>query len=193
MNTKEKILQSALKLFVEKGFSVTTSAITKDAELSTGILFHYFSTKNELIIYLYGKIVLEYYKVLVEEAKNVAENEPEKYRSIIRKSWDAIINWGLDNWRKFQFLQLLESSLLADQVKLEDNKDIQQLNDRLIEMTRLGIEYGYLRDIPVIFNIAIMKALIATITKYIHENPHYRYDEDFIEQSWKICWNGVIK
>lgn len=54
---KEQILASALELFVTLGFhGASTSAIAKNAGISNGILFHYFKTKEELIIELYIEI-----------------------------------------------------------------------------------------------------------------------------------------
>ncbi|MFZ3151161.1 MAG: helix-turn-helix domain-containing protein [Anaerolineaceae bacterium] len=70
METKEKILNSALKLFVKEGFSATTGSITKDAEVSAGILFHYFSTKNDLIIELHAKFLLEFYQAIVRLSRD---------------------------------------------------------------------------------------------------------------------------
>ena len=42
MDKKKQLLETATKLFVERGFHATpTSAITKEAGVSAGILFHY--------------------------------------------------------------------------------------------------------------------------------------------------------
>ena len=47
---KKKILESALKLFVEKGIDNTsTSLISKEAGVATGTLYLYFKTKVALI------------------------------------------------------------------------------------------------------------------------------------------------
>jgi AcrR family transcriptional regulator len=55
VNEKEqKILDTSLVLFVEKGFHGTSTAeIAKTAGVATGTLFHYFKTKEELIDRLY--------------------------------------------------------------------------------------------------------------------------------------------
>ena len=47
---KKKILESALKLFNEKGIDNTpTTLISKEAEVATGTLYTYFNTKVDLI------------------------------------------------------------------------------------------------------------------------------------------------
>lgn len=46
--TDERLLEAARELFLEQGFSATTSAIARRAEVSEGTLFKRFSTKEEL-------------------------------------------------------------------------------------------------------------------------------------------------
>ncbi len=54
MDKREKILKAALHLFVEFGFHGTpTSKIANKAGVANGTLFHYFATKEALIIALY--------------------------------------------------------------------------------------------------------------------------------------------
>jgi AcrR family transcriptional regulator len=51
LSDKEKrILQSAIKIFSEKGFSgTTTSEIAKDAKVAEGTIFRYFRTKKDIL------------------------------------------------------------------------------------------------------------------------------------------------
>lgn len=191
MEIKERIIESALKLFVNEGFSATTDSITKDAGVSVGILFHYFPTKKDLIVDLYAKVLLEYYQTSIQIMKNIPENDVEKYQALVRLSRDAAMNWGLDNWLKFQYMQLFESSLLADQFKLGENKEIEKLSLQVYEVTRLGVFYHYLKDLPIDFlNEASMTAIIFII-KYLHTNPQYRYNKEFTEKAWQIHWNMI--
>ena len=58
MNTKEKILKSAQKLFVAQGVDKTSTAqICKEVGIASGTLFVHFKTKQDLIdaIYLQKK------------------------------------------------------------------------------------------------------------------------------------------
>lgn len=191
MEIKERIIQSALKLFVSNGFSATTDSITKDAGVSAGILFHYFPTKKDLIVDLYSKVLLEYYQTSIQIMENIPENDAEKYKAIVRLSREAAINWGLDNWLKFQYMQLFESSLLANQFKLDENKEIEKLSHQVYELARLGVFYNYLKDLPIdFFNEANITAIVFII-KFLHKNPQYRYNKDFMEKTWQIHWNMI--
>lgn len=193
MDTKDKILESALKLFVEKGLNVSTSAITKDAGVSAGILFHYFPTKYDLIIFLYTKIMYEYLNNSSFIVNSISENNIEDYYRTIKEYVIEEINWGLDNRKKFIFMQIFENSVIADQFKIEENKEIEELNNRLIEMTHLAIEYGYLKNLPVQFHMEILRAIMTAITNYLYENPNYINDNNFLEETWKICWQSIAK
>jgi AcrR family transcriptional regulator len=62
MNTKERLLSSALTLFSQKGFQATsTTSICANAGFSSGALFVHFKTKNELLDTLYLNIKKEYF------------------------------------------------------------------------------------------------------------------------------------
>ncbi len=49
-NKKEKILQAATALFAQRGFENTSVAqICKEASVSKGLIYHHFTTKNDLL------------------------------------------------------------------------------------------------------------------------------------------------
>jgi TetR/AcrR family transcriptional regulator len=64
---QERILNAALKEFAQKGYeNASTNEIVKSAEISKGLLFHYFNNKKELYLFLYNHFV----EVLMEEFFN---------------------------------------------------------------------------------------------------------------------------
>ena len=64
---QERILNAALKEFSQKGYeNASTNEIVKSAGISKGLLFHYFSNKKELYLFLYNHFV----DVLIEEFFN---------------------------------------------------------------------------------------------------------------------------
>lgn len=51
---QDRILNAASKEFAQKGYkNASTNEIVKNANISKGLLFHYFSTKKDLYIFLY--------------------------------------------------------------------------------------------------------------------------------------------
>lgn len=55
--TREGVLQAALRLFQQKGFDETTMRdIAREASLSVGAAYYYFRTKDELVLAFYEQI-----------------------------------------------------------------------------------------------------------------------------------------
>ncbi|MCL6457944.1 MAG: TetR/AcrR family transcriptional regulator [Gorillibacterium sp.] len=51
---QERVLNAAMKEFAQKGYDLaSTNEMIKDAEISKGLLFHYFKNKKQLFLYLY--------------------------------------------------------------------------------------------------------------------------------------------
>ena len=51
LETREKLLKSALKLYTEKGYhSTTVDEIAKNAGLSTGVAYRYFKNKKDMLL-----------------------------------------------------------------------------------------------------------------------------------------------
>lgn len=64
---QERILNAALKEFSLKGFEkASTNEIVKNAQISKGLLFHYFHNKKELFLFLYDysldKVTKEFFE-----------------------------------------------------------------------------------------------------------------------------------
>lgn len=51
---QDRIVNAAIKEFGQKGYdNASTNAIVKEAEISKGLLFHYFQNKKQLFLFLY--------------------------------------------------------------------------------------------------------------------------------------------
>jgi AcrR family transcriptional regulator len=58
--TRERLLDAALKLFVEKGYEATTMRdIAAATESSLGLTYRYFASKDELVLALYARLAAE--------------------------------------------------------------------------------------------------------------------------------------
>lgn len=146
-NKEQKILESALKLFVERGFHGTsTNAISKDAGVSAGILFHYFSTKKSLIVYLFLMVKTEFYEMIFKVIDH------SSLENSLRSFWDGSIKWALENMYKFRFMTLYHSSPFYKEVW--NNELIQDYDNLLTEVFQKGIETGFFKQV----NIELMKS-----------------------------------
>lgn len=103
-NREEEILEAAIKIFSEKGFSAaTTSEIAKEAGVAEGTIFRYFKTKKDILIKVMTK-VLEILgeKLIIERLTKLFEENKEKSErdiliiilkdrlELFEKYWDMI-------------------------------------------------------------------------------------------------------
>ncbi len=90
--TVSKIVESAIELFNINGYSGTSiSDISKKAQLSKGILYHYFKNKDELYLYCANLCINEYMSYLHENLQNPilkADAIAENVRVRIQFFWE---------------------------------------------------------------------------------------------------------
>jgi AcrR family transcriptional regulator len=164
MDAEEKILESALMIFVTKGFTASTGEITKNAGVSTGLLFHYFPTKNDLIVTLYEQCLLENFKAWFNAFAENNQNDLPGFKKLVRLGWEESVAWGLENWNKFQYIQLFDGSLIAGQFNYDQNKEIQKLYRTFHNVSLYASEHHFLKEVPAAFRIEISRSVIATTT-----------------------------
>lgn len=182
-NTEDKIRRSALRLFVENGFACPTSAITKDAGVSQGILFHYFPTKNDLILDLYAVVLKRYFEEATTSFAKHAESI-EEYESMLRTSWLRQVDWCLEHWMEFCYMRAFEESQFLSLYISDEREELRDVGDFLHEQTRRGVEMGATRDIDADFLTQVGNSMTAATARYLHARPEKRDDEAFMEQAW---------
>lgn len=183
MDKKEKIIETATRLFVERGFHATpTSVITKEAGMSAGILFHYFKTKDDLIIELYVALKKEYSGFILKDLEKIS-SDMNKLRLLWSNSW----NWGLDNPVKFKFIQQADNSTYAEAI--HNHPEIIAKYAMYNEFVQGFIDKGIIRNIDRQFLMNSMFSLIISMIQQLTMNPSLRQDNVFIEQSWEMFIN----
>jgi AcrR family transcriptional regulator len=108
--TKERIKETALRLFLEKGYAVGINEIIRESGTSKGAFYHHFSSKNEL----FTDTVDEFFFVDYGGIEEVMEDAALSPRSKV----SALVKVAFDPFRKI-------SSLLA--VEHEEEKVINYL------------------------------------------------------------------
>lgn len=85
---EQKILESAIRIFSEKGFSAaTTSEIAKDAGVAEGTIFRYFKTKKDILrAILIQMINLMSGKVVIEQVEKILlESGDKDLRTVLKE------------------------------------------------------------------------------------------------------------
>jgi len=111
-DTKQKILESALKLFSKKGFKETTiKDIAKEVGITEGAIYRHFTSKDEIINELLMNITKEL-KDKISQSITQGETDEEILKNII----GALLDYAFNKPESFRFLNLYH--LLKDSPKV---------------------------------------------------------------------------
>ncbi len=128
----DQIVEGASKVFLEKGFHPTTiREIAEAAEMSLGQLYHYVSSKDDILFLLHRKLQIDFSKHM--DKQSIADEDPVvELTNALAHSQSLMVN----NRNLFQFIYR-ESKYLSKkhlQVVLQmDDKNIVEYWRRLVE------------------------------------------------------------
>ena len=183
MDKRELLLEAATKLFVERGLHATpTSAISKEAGVSAGILFHYFKTKDNLIDELYVSIKKEFTAAILNDLDKI-NSDLGKLRLI----WSNSFNWALDNDLKFKFLLQLDNTSCSESVK--SHPEIIEKYELFNNIIHQYINKKLIKNMDTHFIMGSMFGLITSMVSYLTQFPEKRNEQVFIEQAWEMYYN----
>jgi len=129
LNTKpekqERILQAAIKEFADKGFEKSsTNEIVREAEISKGILFHYFQNKKKLFLFVFDYCV----ELCMDEFD---EKIDEKEKDIFEKL-RQIATFKMELLHKYPDIFKFFEVAIGDE-SIEIKSDIEQRKQKLTE------------------------------------------------------------
>lgn len=180
MNTKEKILKSALKLFSQHGFDATsTSSISKDAGIGTGTLFLHFKTKKEL----YEAIYLEIKSDCIGSISRIL-NPNESTQENIKLISKYLIEFFLHNIKKYEFLKIAESSPHISKKTRESSNNYFDSLLKYLNSTKAKKE---LKKIDPVLQLSIIWELCIVNVEYLHSKRKKEATDEYLE----IIWDSV--
>jgi AcrR family transcriptional regulator len=184
MDKKEKLLKTAIKLFVKQGFENTpTSQISKEAGVASGTLFYHFKTKEELINSAYI-----YCNKSVSAVVNKDFDKTEDTKEKIRKLWFNMINWGLNNKIENDFIQKFLNSKYISKLNI---KEMESLFEEIKETMKSGIKQGIIKD----WSFEIISSIFMSIY-HIFLNDFIKkkkVDNQQILNSFEVLWDSINK
>lgn len=87
--SKDNIRQAALEMFARYGFEKTSiRAIAKHANVSQGLMYNYFSSKEELLVSIYERSMQDVFSSFSEADK--ASSAKEKLERLIKASFEML-------------------------------------------------------------------------------------------------------
>ncbi len=102
MDTTEKIMESTFKVLLKKGLNNTSiSDISKESNLSPGTIYYYFNDKDEIILAVLNKYVVESYSKILKNRKKLKGSACEKLHNHYKESTLKLDNIPYQNEDEF--------------------------------------------------------------------------------------------
>lgn len=186
MKTRDKILRSALILFVEKGFFNTSiSDLVKFSGVSSGSIYHSFKDKQDLA------------ETLIEELIAYIEHEQQNILAQYTTTWDryyqlskSILESAENNPQMMQFiLRAQHQEFMPEHPPICSSKPFMTLRDVINQ----GIEEGELREMDIMLAASLAFGGILRIVQLkldgLVEKPLTDYLEEITQTSWLALKN----
>ncbi len=185
IDKQTEILKAALRLFVENGFHGTpTSLIAKEAGVANGTLFHYFSTKEELIVSLYVAI-----KKHLSACMAIEEKSEASLKEQLKNIYITALTWGIDNTTEFRFIQQFISSPYLLKLAPEE---IQQKNNKILQLFQEGIDGQIIKNMPIDLINTLVNSHLFGVSQYINQSQlAAQQQENIINSSFELIWDMI--
>jgi AcrR family transcriptional regulator len=182
LDKQKQILAAALKLFVTYGFHGTpTSKIAEEAEVANGTLFHYYKTKDDLVVGLYN-----YIKEDMAAAMSSIIHESDFITPKFKNTFIQTLYWALHNRDKFCYIRQFEISPHMAKISRETMRDQAMVHGRLIEE---GIKKKLLKSHPRDLILTLFNSQVFGIYQYLTSAEFAPEEEkQIINEGYEMVW-----
>lgn len=150
-STKKRIMEASLSLFLKKGFdNVSLREIKKEANITSGGFYHYFKSKDDLLIEVEKKYILNHFDNAMNHIKTVDGSFDQKMRQVLEYiiSYDYVSKndisrvSGADIYRDYYLLYLesIRRNKEDTSILKKFNKDLFEFNLELIEKAKKQVK-----------------------------------------------------
>jgi len=182
MDKKELILKAALRLFVQHGFHGTpTSRIAVAAGVSNGTLFHYYKTKDELVVALYNSI---------KDALNIHLlqhiGQPSTYKEKFRRLFVHSLEWAMEHSDEYFFIQQFHYSPHLAAVPAEDMARQSELH---ISMLLQAAAASIFKPLPVDMIASLYSSQVTGVYQYLLSHSLSTEQQNkIINEAFELVW-----
>ncbi|OPY21378.1 MAG: DNA-binding transcriptional repressor AcrR [Methanobacterium sp. PtaU1.Bin097] len=179
MDTKSRIMETAFKLLLKKGFdNVSITEVKRESNITTGGFYHHFDSKDTLMVEVIKKYLFNYFYLTMEQIKNFEGTPKEKLEVAILSMTgdDSVINETTQlvggpekiDYRTLHLL-LIEGVQKYDMISEIYTEFFRKLFDFIKDVINEGISQGVIRsDInPDIVSEVIETTIMGTVIMWI--------------------------
>jgi AcrR family transcriptional regulator len=180
---RQAILDATLRLISENGFHGTAMAkIAQEAGVSTGSIYHYFDSKDELIDELYKAIKRKSAQAILE---NLDQAQPVKTQ--IRQILGKIIRYAIQHPQESAFMeQYVRSPYYHPSIDAE----LSQYYQPLMECFERARRERIIKDFPQgVLNILTLD--VATSLAQKQAGGQFTLTDELIEQVIDTSWEAI--
>ncbi|TCS93218.1 TetR/AcrR family transcriptional regulator [Hazenella coriacea] len=177
--TKEKIYLAALELFIQQGYHATSiSEVSKQANISKGLIYHYFKGKEDLLATIIETRIREITDVM--EQALAKETPTEQIRSIVEGAMDHV-------WKKpeaHQFFLHMQTQPKSDQVLTKYSQMLIEEAARQFELQckifeKLGVKEPVKRSL---YFSSSLQGIMLMISTYPQQFPIEEIKKQMIQE-----------
>lgn len=182
---RSSILEATLDLISERGFHNTPmSLIAKASGVSAGIIYHYFSGKEELIYELYREIKTDLLQATLE---GYSEDLPIRERFL--QIWFNVTRYSMQHPEETAFLEQFENSPYS---KPSLQEAFSEDMARLVEFANEGIQEGVFKDLPLSVSMELTFGVAVSLAKQ-HIAGEVVLDDELLHATANACWDAIRK
>lgn len=181
---KDAVLKAALELISVQGFHGTPmSQIAQKADVSIGIIYHYFAGKEDLIneLYLTIKLHLSEYSL-----RNYSSDMPVRkaFKHLLR----CFVLYFIDHPAELSFIEQCENSPLITEATYEKCK---HFKDTIEDLFCSAKEQDLIRELPLVLVGRLLNSAIIGLSKHYIKNPDSI--ESTLDAGLDAIWDMVTK
>ncbi len=181
---RERLLTTALGLFIRDGFDRTpTARISREAGVATGTLFHYFPTKEDLVNGLYLRC-----KDRMVEAMGRGIPSGASLMEQLRIVHANLLRWGVASPAEYAFFQQYSHSAL---IRANTREEGLQRFASFRAMVGEGIREHRLKPLPEDYLFELVSVMFMQSLDYAIAHPACVGDAAFMDGAFHLVWDAI--
>lgn len=178
------IFETTLRLVQENGFHGTPmSKIALDADVAIGTIYHYFPSKDDLMIQLFAYCGMKFNASLM-----LNNYESLTYKEKFFKVWEEFVIFYSENQSIFSFYEQFHSSPYYDVDRVEVKNQLLSEN-KIIQFIQEGIDRGELQNLDKLAVNCVYLGSAKSLVKGMKYNK-FKSNESILNVI-NIVWAGV--
>ncbi len=185
MKKKDVIINGAIELFVAKGFSASTNELITKVGIAKGTLYHYFKSKDQLIVDLYKILMFELENDCVSEMSE--EEDPFAYSKDV---FGKIVKWFIKNPSKFHYICSFEASPYIKIHALSIRETLNGPQKNITQKVNMGAMKNYNTDLMTYYDFSFTRS---TANYFLSQpNPLASFKKEF-DEAFDLYWSGASR